>query len=440
MASTSTYGLPRPPDDTGAGCPSWMDPEGKHGKVIVLSLKAANEGVLPKNHPFTVGKSIQLLIGNAYTATTESKGTKYILKVRQQVHATKLLGMKTLFDGTPVEITAHPTLNYSRCIVNCSEVNEMSQEDLLTELAPQGVIAICRFTKMVDKVKVNTSTMVLTMEGTTWPQFIYFGALRVPTRFYYPVPMLCFNCLEYGHTKARCKSASRCQNCSAHEHKAEDCKGAANCFHCKEGHKPTDRNCPVYKRENEIVKIKAEQGLSFGEAKKIYDSRVGAKSYANISKRLIVPQENNSKDKEIESLKAEITALRNQLTSVIAELKSRPSCQCKKTVEGKISKQEQRNKRAKEISPEITTGTEFRPPPLKKVSSKMNNSTQPGNNSQIVTTQPMLEDPIETVNSDTNTEEMSITDNESDRSDTIVINRKGKKKFYRTNNATTNQQ
>ncbi|XP_058817556.1 uncharacterized protein LOC131680859 [Topomyia yanbarensis] len=440
MASSSMYGLPRPPDDSGAGCPSWMDPEGKHGKVIVLSLKAANEGVLPKNHPFSVGKSIQLLIGNAYSATTESKGTKYILKVRQQAHATKLLGMKKLFDGTPVEVTAHPTLNYSRCIVNCSEVNDMSQEELLIELAPQGVTAVRRFTRMVDKVKVNTSTMILTMEGTTWPQYIYFGALRVPTRFYYPVPMLCFNCLEYGHTKARCKGASRCQICSAPEHKAEDCKGVENCFHCKLGHKPTDRNCPVYKRENEIVKLKAEQGLSFAEAKKIYDSRVGAKSYANISKRLIVQQDSNSKDKEIESLKEEITALRNQLTSVIAELKRRPSCQCKKTDEENTSKKEQRNKRAKEISPETTTGTEFRPPPLKKVSSKMNDNTQPGKNIQTSATQPMLEDPIETLNSDTNTEEMSITDNESDRSDTIVINRKGKRKHHRTKNATTNQQ
>ncbi|XP_058816728.1 uncharacterized protein LOC131680009 [Topomyia yanbarensis] len=311
-----------------------MDPEGKHGKVIVLSLKAANEGVLPKNHPFSVG-------------------TKYILKVRQQAHATKLLDMKKLFDGTPVEVTAHPTLNYSRCIVNCSEVNDMSQEELLTELAPQGVTAVRRLTRMVDKVKVNTSTMILTMEGTTWPQYIYFGALRVPTRFYYPVPMLCFNCLEYGHTKARCKGASRCQICSAPEHKAEDCKG---------------------------------------------------------------------------------------LTSVIAELKRRPSCQCKKTDEENTSKKEQRNKRAKEISPETTTGTEFRPPPLKKVSSKMNDNTQPGKNIQTSATQPMLEDPIETLNSDTNTEEMSITDNESDRSDTIVINRKGKRKHHRTKNATTNQQ
>ncbi|XP_058839348.1 uncharacterized protein LOC131694853 [Topomyia yanbarensis] len=303
MASSLSYGLPRPPDDYGAGCPKWMDPEGKHGKVIVLSLQPVNEEVLPMNHPFTVGKSIQSLIGDAYTAVTEAKGTKYIIKVRSPIHANKLLDMKQLIDKTPVEVTTHPTLNYSRCIVNCPEVIQMSQEDLLTELAPQGVTHVRRFTRMVDKIRVNTSTMVLTIAGTTWPQHIYFGALRVPTRAYYPSPMLCFGCLEYGHTKARCKGAPRCQKCSEEGHSAEDCTKNEHCFHCKEGHKPTDRNCPLYRKENEIVKIKVEQGLSYPEAKKCHDSRAGPKSYAHVSKGQV---NQDAKDKEIAYLKARL--------------------------------------------------------------------------------------------------------------------------------------
>ncbi|XP_058817441.1 uncharacterized protein LOC131680749 [Topomyia yanbarensis] len=175
--------------------------------------------------------------------------------------------MKNLIDWTQIEVTEHPSLNYSRCIVNCPEVTQMSQEELLAELAPQGVIAVRRFTRMIDNARVNTPTIVLTMKGTTWPQYIFFGALRVATRTYFPAPMLCYGCLEYGHTKTRCKDTPKRQKCSASDHTSEDCKGDANCFHCKQGHRPIDRNCPVYKKENEIIRIKVEQGLSFPEAK-----------------------------------------------------------------------------------------------------------------------------------------------------------------------------
>lgn len=426
MASSSSYGLPRPPDDYGAGCPRWMDPEGKHGKVIVLSLKAANDNVLPKNHPFIVGKSIQSLIGDAYTAVTEARGTKYIVKVRNQAHANKLFGMQSLFDGTPVEITAHPTLNYSRCIVSCPEVLEMTQEELQAELAPQGVTSVRRLTKTIDKMRVNTPTLVLTLTGTTWPQFIYFGALRVPTRIYFPAPMLCYGCLEYGHTRIRCQNPSRCQNCSSPDHKSEDCTDKANCFHCKQEHKPIDRNCSMYKMENEIVRIKVEQGLTYPEAKKCYDSRFNSKSYASISKKRDEGNQ-DAKDKEIANLKEQLAALRSQLSSVIGELKNHPNCQCRMESEGgsKECKKDQRSKRAKEVSPEATSGAEFRPPPMKKV----------------VAANAEYDEPKQNNNVDTPTEEggtLTATEIDSE-GDTIYINRKHRKKHHRNKNDLHNQ-
>lgn len=426
--------MSRPPDDYGAGCPRWMDPEGTYGKVIVLLLKPINEGMLPKNHPFIVGKSIKLMIGDAYTATTEAKGTKYVIKVRNQIHATKLLDMKKLFDGTPIEITVHPTLNYSRCIVNCPEVCEMTKEEILEELAPQGVTDIRRFTRIVDKVRINTPTMVLTMEGTTWPQYIYFGALRVPTRMYFPTPMLCYNCIEYGHTKNNCKNAPRCQNCSSHGHMTQDCNEATYCLHCKQEHRSTSPTCPIYKRENEIVRIKVEKGLSFAEAKKLYNSRFSEKSYANVSKRLVVEQDN--KDREIFSLKEEITALRNQLAAMIAEFKKVPNCQCQKTDGEKVKQKESRNKRLKEVSPEITTGSDFRPPPLKKATAEttLNAESVPKMQSSTSTVPEGLlsTGSLEAAISETNTENMSVTDDSE--CDTIVIKRKGKKKHHQSNN------
>lgn len=94
-----------------------------------------------------------------------------------------------------------------------------------------------------------------------------------------PRPLQCYNCLRYGHSRKFCRQRGpRCAECGgahATEHHAnllaqleitnrgrpeteKISPPQTQCLHCVEGrwmdtsHRANDRNCPVYKREQEL--------------------------------------------------------------------------------------------------------------------------------------------------------------------------------------------
>ncbi|XP_055543809.1 uncharacterized protein LOC129729324 [Wyeomyia smithii] len=147
----------------------------------------------------------------------------------------------------------------------------MSETELVEEFKCQGVIAAKRFTGLVDGKKQNLPTVVLTIEGTTIPEVIKVGPLRIKTRVY-----------KYGHTKNRCKAAARCRNCSKVHDFDEECKNKPYCLNCKGEHGPSSRKCPVYLAEKEITRIRVTKRIDYKEAVKQFNA--GAGSYAEVSK------------------------------------------------------------------------------------------------------------------------------------------------------------
>lgn len=294
--------------------PEWMDSANVYGQRIILQLSTANEGTsLPKN-PFIIGKAIERTCGKIESANTEEKGSKYVIKTRSIEQAKKLLQMRELDDGTKVKVVLHPLLNRCRCVVSCREVVDMTEEELVKELSDQGIFAVRRITRREGSGKVNTPTLVLSIHGTVVPRHIKFGPLRIPTRLFYPSPMICFKCCSYGHTKERCHNAEICRNCSEnHPLENNTCNKNPFCKNCRGNHSPTSRNCAIYAKEEKIIKIKIETGISFGEARKEYEKLHGSQSYAAVSSaqgRLEQIRKEGEKDIEIRKLKEELAKLR----------------------------------------------------------------------------------------------------------------------------------
>lgn len=331
MAAPNLTPLGDPPDGNGGPSgitnvnartvPEWMDRQGMFGQRIVLLLQPLGNGVLP-NNPFLVGKSIEQTCGKIEVANTEEGGTKYVLKTRSQDQARKLLAMSKLIDGTEVEVITHPRQNVCRCVVSCREAIDLSEDDLVKELSPQGVVNARRFTKREGNNRVNTATVCLTLNGTVVPKHIWFGPLRIATRLFYPSPMLCFKCCDYGHTSKNCKKEDVCCNCSL-QHTNEPSEGGRctldpYCKHCKGAHPPTSKVCPKYKREEAIIKIQVETGVTFAEARREYEKRNqtqphGTPTHAEVAgaqKRLEAISKENEKDNEIRLLKEEIEKLK----------------------------------------------------------------------------------------------------------------------------------
>lgn len=295
---------------------SWMDPLNEHGQIEVLQLCTANDATpLPKN-PFTIGKTIEQAVGKIAEAYTEAKGSKYVIKVRNHDQFVRLQDVQELIDGTKVKITPHPTLNIVKCWARCSNAMEMNEDQLLTELQPQGVIAVRRITKLVNGRRQNTRSLILTFNGTVAPKHVFFGLIRVETEKYYPLPLICYNCFSFGHAKAKCEAEAMCRNCSKNHILAEGavCSNPPFCKNCNQNHPPSSKTCPVYVNEEEIVKLKVDCGLTYNDAKLEIEKRNGANSYASqVQARLAKARNESEKDNEIKKLKVEVAQIKSLL-------------------------------------------------------------------------------------------------------------------------------
>ena len=87
--------------------------------------------------------------------------------------------------------------------------------------------------------------------------------------------MMCSNCLEYGHTKRRCKKETpRCQKCATEGHQQADCPSpSVKCFHCSEKHRAGDKTCPSQVKEQQILDLVDDKKITFQRARQILNEK-----------------------------------------------------------------------------------------------------------------------------------------------------------------------
>lgn len=311
----------KPPDDpAGTKLPGWMRSSDDIGQTCALMMRlkedpktnAINNPIL-STKAFVIRATVQAAIGleqmKKLSTTKEARGTRYILRTESISVRNALLKIEKLIDDTPVEVVFHPTLNVSCGVVYDPDTVNCTEELLLEELSSQGVVHVRRIRKRDGDNFKNLPLLVLSFSTTQVPDFIYIGLIRVKVRVYYPSPLLCFRCGTYGHSKKNCdpsKFEATCLRCSQ-QHGADDpapCRRDPYCKQCKGTHVISSRDCPVYKNEEKIIKIKVDQGLSFGEARSLFNSN--SNSYSAVTKQTT----EDEKDRLITHLRKEVEVLR----------------------------------------------------------------------------------------------------------------------------------
>ena len=239
-------------------------------------IEPSGPQTLHKLSPFAIEKFLKCRIGSVRSAKKLQSGS-LLVEVSTPAQADNIVQMD-MFAETPVKVSAHRTLNSSRGIIRCRDLRDCDDEEVLTELKPTGVTAVKHIFATRDGMKTPTNTFIVTFGTPELPSHIKIGYLRVPVERYIPNPLRCFKCQRYGHGKAMCKRTLTCARCGQEGHDDETCSLPHHCFNCSGDHPAYSRQCPYWKRQLEITRVKLEKNVSFREAEELVRRRDPATS------------------------------------------------------------------------------------------------------------------------------------------------------------------
>jgi hypothetical protein len=232
---------------------------------------------LSKLSPFATKKWIEG-ISTQITNVKRIKDGALLVEAPSEKISTWLLNRSgTMCVDRPIKVSIHKTLNSSKGVIRSRELEGMSEEEIVGEMRNQGVIGAHRVTMKKGVDHVPTNTYFLTFCVPKVPEVVHIGYLRVRVQLFVPSPMRCFQCHRFGHPSKYCKASPACVKCGKESHD-DDC--VAKCINCQGGHSANSKDCPKWRLEAEIQKVRAEQGLSFGDAKRAVQGSENKATYS----------------------------------------------------------------------------------------------------------------------------------------------------------------
>ena len=235
-----------------------------------------NERPLTKLSPFAVNKAIVAVLGSDPFNIRKLRNGDILVEVDKEAQSSKLLKTTklhlTMDNVIPITVSPHYSLNTKKGVIRCPDIKECSDEEILEGLKDEGVIKLDRISVFRDGQRKPTGTFILTFQSQTLPKYIRVGYYRVAVSQFIPNPVRCYKCQKFGHTKFSCRKNEVCTKCGHEDHTdSQECKNEAKCVNCQGKHASNDKECPKWKEEKEIQRIKAERGISYTEAKKQMD-------------------------------------------------------------------------------------------------------------------------------------------------------------------------
>jgi len=228
---------------------------------------------LNKVSPFALYKAIKGIAGEPEEVTRMRSGD-LIVKVTRKSHSDNLLKTTKMVE-VPVQVSPHMRLNSVKGIIRSVQLLETREEEILEELQSQGVIGVRRIKARRGGELQNTAAIILTFGLTVLPTHIKCGWMRLPVDLYVPNPLRCFQCQRFGHHRANCRRKETCARCGTEGHGDRGCEEPARCINCKGSHSAFSRDCPQWKKEQEIQRVRTQNNLTFPEARR----RVEATEY-----------------------------------------------------------------------------------------------------------------------------------------------------------------
>jgi len=302
------------------------------GKFI--RIKSITEGELEQINPIVMEKWLNQHVsqhsdcrrtrdGDLVLLSKDENQTNRFLKMSQiQTEPNKFIELK---------IELIDSMNRSKGTIFGSDILRIPEEGidgLKKCFSDQGIVEYAPLpTKNKDGILAQNGLFVLTFDRRQPLEEVKIGYMRYTVKPWIPSPLKCQNCLEFGHTKNRCRQqADLCRGCNETKHEG-DCQ-TVKCHHCqppKDQHQTFSQLCPVMKKEKKICEMKTKLDISFAEARNIVEKE----NEMNFSKALRtgtqmneeqlkgVEQKSSEAEKTLEKLKLEMEKLEKQQRLII---------------------------------------------------------------------------------------------------------------------------
>jgi hypothetical protein len=245
-------------------------------KFLVIS--ASNSEPI-KHSIFAIQKLLKSAVGDVASAKKLANGS-ILVEVLTKHQEKNALNMKMWID-TPITVTPHRTLNFSRGVIRNRDFRDCEDAEVLDALRSQGVTDVKHISTKRNGVITPTNTFILTFKMATLPKFVKAAYMNIPVELYIPNPLRCFNCQKFGHGKFNCKQKAVCAKCGQEGHEDTSCPNPVHCANCSGNHAAFSKECPTWSKQRDITQMKFERNISFYEARQIVEKRDHNNSAAN---------------------------------------------------------------------------------------------------------------------------------------------------------------
>ena len=202
---------------------------------------------------FDIHKWLQREIGDVDHAKPLRSGA-LLVKVLDREQALALSEVRA-FQDRPVTSQLADRLNSIEALAYAPSLLRVSEDDILAQLAEQGVIGVRRLRPRDGK---PSPLLRLKFRGRAHPVSVRAGYEILPLRLWIRAPVMCRRCASYGHGDRTCRApTARCLRCSG-QHCTDECRtGRRRCPHCGGPHAAWERDCEIL--QDQLHRTEEEQ-------------------------------------------------------------------------------------------------------------------------------------------------------------------------------------
>jgi len=240
-------------------------------EIHPVVLQCSLDRTLKSFNPIVIDRCLQKCIGD-YDACLPRHNGNLLVKCKSPHQLKPLLNTSTLSDGTvSISILSSLLQPMGAKGVIYNVLLDITVQEI--QVCLQSLVKFVKIFKLwrdTTNEYFDSQTVLLHFASSQLPKAVKIGYLNFRVREFIPKPTHCYKCNRFGHVAKNCIGKDKCSKCSG-DHSSQHCTSATTqCPNCNGERKAGDRQCPKYRRESEVLRIKTTSKVSYATACRLH--------------------------------------------------------------------------------------------------------------------------------------------------------------------------